>query len=91
MRAPLSGIRLPFTVYRLPFTVDRLPLTVRHIEFESLKGLDVGAAYFCILSCAWLWVDGLKGLDVGGSTLFQAFNRSKTSNVSQALSSLFKP
>ena len=63
MRTPLSVVRLPLTVYRSSH------------RSEGLKGLDVGASYFVDISCAWLWDDGLKRLDVGGSALFRTFRQ----------------
>ena len=79
-------IRRPFTVYRPSHRV------------ESLKRLDVAAAYHFDLSRVRLWVDSLKSLKslilcFYTFSPFPApiFRNQKVANVFQAFSSLFKP
>ena len=74
------------TVIRLPFTVYRLSHRI-----ESLKGLEVFAAYFLALFYICLRVDGLKGLDVGASCVVELLRQRQNIECEPSLIKLFKP
>ena len=74
------------TVIRYPFTVYRLSHRI-----ESLKGLEVFAAYFLALFHICLRVDGLKRLDVGASCVVELLRQRQNIECEPSLIKLFKP